>query len=97
MVRDGGLVDLGAKILFDLIHHLQRQVEPPGEHGEHHTLDVQIGVVLLADGLEGADELRQALQCVILTLDGDKHAVAGAQTVQGEQIQAGRQSTKMKS
>ena len=88
--RDGGLVDLGAKILFDLIHHLQRQIEPPGEHGEHHTLDVQIGVVLLADGLEGADELRQALQCVILTLDGDKHAVAGAQTVQGEQIQAGR-------
>ena len=43
-----------------------------------------------ADGLKGADELRQTFQRIILALHRDQHTVAGAQTVQGEQVQAGR-------
>ena len=88
--RDGGLVDLGPEVLFDLLHDLHGQVQAAGEHREDHALNVQIGVILLADGLQGADELRQTFQRIILALDWDQHTVAGAQTVQRQQVQAGR-------
>ena len=88
--RDRGFVHLGAKVFLHLLHYLHREVVAQGEHREHHALDVQIGVVLFADGLEGADELRQTFQRIILALHRDQHTVAGAQTVQGEQVQAGR-------
>lgn len=48
---NGGLVDLIAKVLFHLLHHLQGQVIPAGEHGEHHTLNIQVRVVFFAHGL----------------------------------------------
>ena len=47
-------------------------------------------VVHLAHGFEGAHQLGQALQGVELALDGDEHRIAGAQAVEGEQIEAGR-------
>ena len=88
--RDGGLVNFVAKVFFDLVHHLHGQVEPLREHGEDHALDIQIRVILFADGFQGADELRQALQRIILALNGDQHAVAGTQAVEREQVEAGR-------
>ena len=88
--RDSGLVHLGAEVLLHLLHHLHGQVVPQREHGEHHALDIQIRVILFADGLEGADELRQAFQRIVLALHRDQHTVAGAQAVEGEQVQTGR-------
>ena len=88
--RDGGLIHLVSKVFLDLLHHLQRQVIADREHGEHHALDVQIGVVLLADGLKSADKLRQTFQRIILALHRDEDAVAGAQAVQRQQVKAGR-------
>ena len=88
--RDGGLVHLGAEVLLHLFHHLHGQVVPQREHGEHHALDIQIRVILFADGLEGADQLRQTFQRIILALHRDEDAVAGAQAVQRQQVKAGR-------
>ncbi len=53
-------------------------------------LRCQIGVVLLADGLKSADKLRQTFQRIILALHRDEDAVAGAQAVQRQQVEAGR-------
>lgn len=44
-----GLIHLVSKVFLDLLHHLQRQVIADGEHGEHHTLDVQTRVLLITD------------------------------------------------
>ena len=41
------------------------------------------GLYFFADGLQGADQLRKALQRVIFTLHRNENAVAGTQAVQG--------------
>ena len=71
-----------------------REVRPPVVHREDDRRDVDRGVEVLLDHLDGADELRQALERVVLALNRDEHLARDDHGVEGQRPRLGGQSMK---
>ena len=54
------------------------------------TFDFQFGIEIRAHALDGADQIRQSLQCVVLALHRDHHRLRSGQSVDRQQIQRRR-------
>lgn len=85
IARDNGGVQLVIEILFHFFRRLDAQVLPPVVHGEQYALNFQSGIVIAFDELNGVGQLGQPLERKILALDGNEHAVRGAQGVERQQ------------
>ena len=59
-------------MLSDLSIDLRREVGPSVVHRQHHPLDRQIRVEVVPYEIDGGNQLRQAFQGVVLTLDRDQ-------------------------
>ena len=70
-----------------LLCHLGGEVGPSVIHGQDHAEDFQRGVQLPLHRPHGCHQIAEALQRVIFTLNRDQNAVAGTQSVQGQQFQ----------
>ena len=82
--------DLAGEVALDLLGHLHGQVGAAVVHGQQQTLDLDGRVQPAFDNADGGDQVAQALQGIVLTLDGHQDRVGGAQAVQGEKLQRGR-------
>ena len=56
-------------------------------HRQHDALELQRGIEVVADEVDGGHQLPEALEGVVLALDRDEHAVGGGEGVDGEQAQ----------
>lgn len=86
---------LGGEVCPNLVGNLRRQAGTPVVHREQNRRDVQLRVEVALDQVHVAQQLGQALQCVVLALDRDEHLLRGHEGVDREQPQAGRQSIRM--
>ncbi len=55
------------------------------EHGQDHSLDREIGIEVIADQIDRRDELAQAFEGVVLTLDRNEHGIGGCQRIDRQQ------------
>ncbi len=74
----------------DLGGDLGRQVRPCVEHRQHDTGDRQLGVEVVAHEVDRRDQLREALERVVLALDRDQHRVRAGQRVHRQQAKRRR-------
>ena len=81
---------LAGEVALDLLGHLHAQVGPAVVHGQQDPLQADAGVQGPLHQPDGAQQVAESLQGVVLTLDGYQHRVGGAQPVQGQQLQGGR-------
>ena len=86
--NDGG-VHLAGEVALDLLRHLEGQVGAAVKHGEQHALHGQLGVQAPLHQADGGQQVAEALQGVVLALDGDQQGPGGAQGVDSEQLQGG--------
>ena len=82
-----GAEDLAGEVPADFFSHLIREIGSTVEHGQRHAEDLQSGVHAALHSPQGAHQIAQTLQRVILTLDGDQNAFCGGQAVQGQHFQ----------
>jgi hypothetical protein len=82
--------DPAGEMLPNFVRHLCRQPRPAVEHGENNPQDLQAWVQHPSHEPQGALELGQPLQRVVLTLDGDEDGVGSDQAIQGEKAERGR-------
>ncbi|MPM85145.1 hypothetical protein SDC9_132222 [bioreactor metagenome] len=74
-----------AEVLFDLVHHLNAQVGPAVQHGQHHAQHLKVRVQTLSDQVQRVHQLPHALQRVVFALNGHQHASGRGQRVQRDQ------------
>ena len=74
-----------AQVTADLVGDVSRQLGPGVEHGQDDALDVELGVQVVADEVEGGKQLGQSFQGVVLALQRDQNGVGGRQRVDGQQ------------
>ncbi len=79
-----------AEVAADLVRDLGGEVGAGVEHREHDARDREVRVEVVADEVDGGDQLRQALQRVVLALDGDQHGVRAGERVDGQEAQRRR-------
>ena len=78
------------EVMLHLGRDLARQVRPGVEHREQHARDLELGMEMVADQVHRREELRQALERVVLALDRDEDRVRGRQRVDREQAERRR-------
>ena len=74
---------------LDLLGHLHGQVGAGVEHGEDHALHGDAWIQGPLDDADGAQQVGETLQGIVLTLHRHQHGIGGAQGVKGEQLQGG--------
>ena len=84
---DDGVGHLRAQVLAHVGRHVLGQRRAGVVHHQHHGADLQRGVQGLLDQLDVAQELAEALEGVVLALDGDQDLPHGGEGVQGEQAE----------
>ncbi len=72
-------------MVADLINHLLGEAGAGIEHREDDSEDAERGVEIPLDQVQRFHEPAEPLEGHVFALDGDNHAVAGAQGVNGEQ------------
>jgi hypothetical protein len=85
-----GLEDLRAEVLACVGRDLLGEVEPVVVHREEHTVDGQSGVDAPLDQVDGVEELRDALERVVLALERDQQGVGGRHHVERDQAERRR-------
>ena len=65
------------------------------EHRQDDALDREAGVEVVADEIEGGEQLGQSFQGVVLTLERDEDGIGGGQCIDGQEPSDGGQSMKM--
>ena len=69
VTRHGTLEDLLGEVLAHVRGHFVSQAGAAIKHGQQDGGDLEIGVEALVDHLNGAQQLRKSLKCVVLTLN----------------------------
>src|ERR1044072_737521 len=87
---DAGLEDELAEVLFEDLHSLLGVDGPGVEHRREDSLDLDIGVEVLADHRKRVLQLDETAHREVLALDRDDHLVGGGQGVDGQQTEARR-------
>ena len=77
-------------MVADFLRHLLREVRPRVVHGEQDGRETKVGVEMLLDELDVAEELREALERVVLALDWNKNLTCSDEGVDRQQAQRGR-------
>ena len=90
IARDDGRIDLLAEHAPHVLDHLVRQASALVVHGEHHAVDLELGVEPHPDLLDRAQELGQALEREELALQRHQHGVGSGERVNGQEIERGR-------
>ncbi len=88
--RDRGAEDLTPEEFLRLARHLFREVETRIEHREQHALDGETRIVVLLHEPHGVEQFREALERVVLALNGNQHRVGRGEHVQREQAERWR-------
>jgi hypothetical protein len=70
--RDNSLKDILAKKFTEVGFDLPREIRPVIVHREEDSLDLECLIEGLFDAVDGIHELRDALECEELTLDGNE-------------------------
>ena len=83
--RDRGRQHLVAEVLANLVRDSGGKPGAPVEHGQDDRSQLQVGIQVLADLVERAQQLAQALERVVLALDRDQHLAACRQRVDRQQ------------
>ena len=73
-----------------LVVYLVCQTQTLVVHRQQETLNLQLRVQTFLHNLDGAQQLRDTLQCKIFTLHGDDDAVGGCQRIHRDEAQRGR-------
>ena len=87
VARDGDREHLRPEVLRGLVRHLLREIEPRVVHREKDAIDREGWVEVSLHEFHGIEELRQALERVVLALDRNEHAVGGREHVEGQQAE----------
>ena len=87
---DDRLVDGVGEVATHLGRHLRGEVRPRVEHREDDSVDGQRRVQVIADEVDGRDELAEALERVVLALERHEHRVRRRQRIHREQAERGR-------
>ena len=82
--------DRVAEVAADLGRDLGGEVGAGVVHRQDDPLDREIRVQVVADEIDGRDELAQALEGVVLALDRDEDGVGGGERVHGQEPERGR-------
>ena len=83
--RDPGAGDKLWEVLADLVHDLHRKAVPPVLHSQDDRQYLELLVEPGPDRFERVQELRQALERVVLALDRDDDPIAGSERVDREE------------
>ena len=76
---------LGGEVVAHLLGHLLREVGARVVHGQQDRGEPQVGVEVLLDQFDVAEQLRETLECVVLALDRDEHLARGDERVDRQQ------------
>ena len=90
VARHDGLVDLVAEVPADLADHVFRQASALVEHGQYDAGYLQARVERLPDALQRGQQLADAFERKVLTLQGDQDAVGRRRARRGEMAERGR-------
>ena len=74
-----------------------RQVRPGVGHRQHDAVDGQAWIQVVADEIDGGEQLGQSLECVVLTLERDQDGVGRREGFTVSSPSDGGQSMKMTS
>ena len=73
-----------------LLGNLGREIGPPVKHGQNYAEDFQAGIQLPLYRPHGGHQVAETLQGIVFALDRNQYTVAGAQAVEGQQLQGRR-------
>src|SRR2546423_627859 len=85
-----GFVHLLAEVLLQLGRHLLRERIARIVHGSKQPFDIELRIQVLADLLDGVDQIGEPLECVVFALHRDHHRIGCHQPVQSEYVQGRR-------
>ena len=77
-----------------LVGHLRGEPGPGVEHGQQHGAQLEVVVQLPLDQIDGPHQLGDALQGVVLALDGNQDLVAATRAFRVSRPSDGGQSKK---
>ena len=66
------------------------QVRPGVEHGQDDPVEREARVEMVADEIDGGEQLGQTLECVVLTLERDEDRIGGGQGIDGQETERWR-------
>src|SRR5207302_3600270 len=81
---------LGPEVGAHLVGHLLGELGACVVHGQDDGAQLQTGVEVALDQVDVPKQLSQALERVVLALDGHHHLAGGSQTADGYEAQRGR-------
>ena len=84
------LEDLGSEVLAGVGDDLTGEIEAGVVHRKEDAINRELRIDGLLDPVDRVEQLRKALEGVVLALDGDEHRVRCGEHVDGEQSQRGR-------
>jgi hypothetical protein len=85
--RDDRPEDPAGEVLPDLVGDLGGEPRPGVVHGEHHAEDIEPRVEHLAQEAQGAGQLPEPFERVVLALNRDEDGVGGREAVDSKQAQ----------
>jgi hypothetical protein len=85
VARHGAAEHLRTEVLLRIIGHLSAQVEPRVVHRQQHAIEREWRIEVLLHEANGVQQLRDALERVVLALDRDDDAVGRRQHVQRDE------------
>jgi len=69
------------------LRHLDSQVGSAVEHGQQNAFNLEMWIHIPADNTHGVHQVTEALQGVILSLQGYQQGICSAQGVEGQKLQ----------
>src|ERR1044071_1337595 len=87
VARNDGLADLAGEVLTHLFDDLMAEVVPRIEHGQQNAVEGEPLVQRPTHKLDRLQQMREALEGVVLTLKRNQDTVGGRKGVHREKIQ----------
>src|SRR5438309_5913117 len=88
--RNSRLGDEIGKMASDLVDHLDGEPVPTIFHRQNYREDLKPIVEMYSDRLDGREQLRETLECVVLALDGYNDDVARGERMDRQQSEGWR-------